>query len=252
MLLLALLTHRRSRNLIALALMSALGSACGGEDSPEDGVLVVPYELGNQRDCESLGVKLVRAELDDPMFVEEALCEQGEIRFQQVPPGAYEVRLFGVDKYGYAIMDSLQTGPKRVSVVGDGTTVVADPSVMLTAAPAHLLMRWDFGFSTCDSAGIDEFQITAWRGDGSALLLDTKVACDLEGEGAEQYRSIPDLERELAGDELGEVAIQAFDKNGSEVGEPATFTFDAPGAGRFVKMSLECTPAGCSGTGTPD
>ncbi|HEX2676980.1 MAG TPA: hypothetical protein VHM19_10080, partial [Polyangiales bacterium] len=60
---------------------SALGSACSSDKDPEAGVLVLPYELGNHRDCSELGVKIVRAELDDPMFVEEALCDAGEIRF---------------------------------------------------------------------------------------------------------------------------------------------------------------------------
>jgi hypothetical protein len=252
MLILAVLLFRRARPLLALALMAALGTACSSDDNPEAGILVVPYELGNQRDCSSLGVKVIRAELDDPMYVEEATCDAGAIRFQQVPPGSYKVRLFGVDRSGIAIMDSLASGDVPVSVVGDGTTVIADPAVTLTAAPAHLLMRWDFGFGTCDSAAIDRFAITAWRADGSALLLDTKLECNTLGEGAEQYRSVPDLDRELAGDEVGEVAIQPLDKNGSKVGDAITYNFEEPGAGRFVKLSVECDNGGCNGSGTPD
>ena len=252
MLMFALLTHRRSCTLLALALVTAFGTACSGEDDPEAGVLVVPYQLGNQRDCGSLGVKIVRAELDDPTYVEEASCDTGEIRFQQVEAGAYHVRLFGVDGSGVAIMDSLKSGEIPVSVIGDGTTVVADPAVMLTAAPAHLMMRWAFGFGTCESTAIDRFAVTAWRSDGSALLLETAVDCDVPGDGADQYRAVPDLERELSGDEVGEVAVQALDENAGKIGDAITFDFAEPGAGRYVKLSLECDDAGCSGSGAPD
>lgn len=251
MFMLALLANRRVRASLALAVMSAFGTACGEEKDPEAGVLVVPYQLGNERDCDMVGVKTIRAELDDPMFVEEALCNAGQIRFGEVPPGSYHIRLFGLDHEGFAVMDSLQeTVP--VSVVGRGTTVVADPAVMLTAAPAHLQLRWAFGFGTCESAGIDSFKVTAWRGDGSALLLDTEVACDLAGDGADQYRAVPDLERELAGNEVGEVNVQPLDDNGADVGDSMTFSFDAPGAGRFINLSVACDAGGCNGSGVPD
>lgn len=252
MLMLALLMNRRFRTAAALAVISGLGLACGGKQDPKAGVLVVPYELGNHRDCSSLGVKVVRAELDDPMYVEEALCDSGEIRFEQVPPGSYHVRLFGIDHSGVAVMDSLQAGDVPVNVVGDGTTVVADPAIMLTAAPARLSLRWNFGFGTCDSAGVDRFAITAWRSDGSALLLDTAVSCKLAGQGADQYRSVPDRDRQLAGDEVGEVNVQPLDKNGVEMGKPSTFNFAVPGPGHNVMLSVTCTEGGCKGTGAPD
>lgn len=250
---LARLFHRKSRALLALAVVTALGSACSGEKDPEDGVLVVPYELGNRRACDEVGVRLVRAELDDPMYVEEALCGAGgEIRFPEVAPGSYHVRLFGIDRSGFAVMDSLEGGDVPVNVVGRGTTVVAEPAVMLTSAPAHLLLRWGFGFGTCESAGIERFAITAWRADGSELLLDTDLSCEEPGEGADQYRAVPDLERELAGNEVGEVTVQPLDRNRAPLGTPMLFRFDAPGAGRFVKLSINCSEAGCAGSGTPD
>ncbi len=252
MLIVALLLNRRMRTALALAVMSALGSACSSEKDPQAGVLVVPYELGNRRSCDAVGVKIVRAELDDPMYVEEAVCSAGEIRFPEVPPGSYHVRLFGVDHDGVAVMDSLQAGEVPVSVVGRGTTVVADPAIKLTAAPAHLQLRWALGFGTCESAAIDRFSVTAWRSDGSALLLDAKVACDMPGDGAEQYRAVPDLQRELTGNEVGEVNVQPLDKNDTPVGEPILFNFNAPGAGRFVKLSVNCNEGGCTGSGTPD
>src|SRR5258708_954881 len=67
-----------------------------------------------------------------------------------------------------------------------------------------------------------------------------------------QYRTVPDIERELSGDELGEVDVQAYDKDAIGIGQPITFTFDAPGAGGAVKLSLNCDAGGCKGTGAAD
>jgi hypothetical protein len=240
---------KRAMGVLACGAMLA---GCGGEDAPEAGVLVVPFELGNQRDCSDLGVVAVRAEIDGGERSEEADCEAGNVRFDLLMPDSYEVALYGIDLDGVAIMDSLETGPHVMHVVGDGTTVVADPALKLTASPAKLKLRWDFGFGTCDSAGVASFAITAWRADGSKLLLDTEIPCDMEGEGREQYRTVPDLDRDLSGDEVGEVGVQPYDVNGLPLGDPMTFIFDAPGAGRSVQLSIACDGGGCEGSGRPD
>ena len=159
---------------------------------------------------------------------------------------------FGIDADGYRTMDSVEAGSVTLQVIGEGTTVVADPAIQLTAAPAQLMMRWDFGFSTCDSAAIDTFEVMAWRQDGSQLLMETDVDCAMRGDGVDQYRLIPDGDRELAGDVFGEVSIQAVDKNGTLVGDSVGFFFETPGAGRLIRLSLDCTGSGCSGTGEPD
>jgi hypothetical protein len=231
---------------------SALMVGCAAEDGMEPGVMVVPFELGNGRSCDMLRVRTVRAELDSGDFVEEVDCEVGTLRFNLLVPGSYEVVLYGLDGEDVPIMDSLEAGPHVVTVIGDGTTVVADPAIQLTSAPARLLLRWDFGFGSCGSAGVDSFGITAWRQDGSERLLDTDIPCELEGEGRDQYRAVPDLERELSGDELGEVEIQPYDDNGVPIGEPIVYAFDAPGAGQRVKLSMSCDDGGCDGSGVPD
>ena len=213
---------------------------------------MIPYELGNMRDCASLGIVSVRAELDDGFLVEEVPCDAGEVRFDRVPVDGYNVKLYGIDQDGYRIMDSVEAGKVTLKVIGAGTTVVADPAGQLTAAPAQLMMRWDCGFSTCDSAGIQSFEIMAWRQDGSHLLMETEVDCGMRGEGVDQYRSVPDLGRELAGDVFGEVSVQAVDVNGTYIGDAVGFFFDTPGAGRLVRLSLNCTGSGCIGTGDLD
>jgi hypothetical protein len=227
-------------------------ASCGGSDDRDTGVLVTPYELGNHRDCASLGVTTVRAELDDGRYIVEADCDADQVRFNLLEPGNYDVVVYGLDAAGWPVMDSLVDGPRSIDVVGDGTTVVVDPPLKLTAAPAKLQMRWGLGFGTCESTAIDSFGVTAWRGDGSDLLMETELSCDMAGEGSAQYRAVPDEERELRGDELGEVDIQPYDKDGIAVGDPITFKFASPGAGRQVKLSLNCDAGGCTGTGKPD
>lgn len=236
-----------------LALLGgALLAACGDDPGPKAGVLVVPFTLGNERSCEELGVVSVRAELDDGSYVETADCDAGKVRFELLMPGTYEVSVYGLDREGVEVVDSLESGLVNVTVVGEGTTVVAEPSLQLTASPAHLLVRWDFNFGSCDSASIDTFALGAWRGDGSKLLLDTRMPCDMTGHGPGLYREVPDLDRDVSGEELGEVNVQPVDEHGIEVGKPVKFTFKSPGAGRFVKLTLACDDGGCDGTGEPD
>lgn len=238
---------------VALAWMSALVfSACGGQDAPQSGVLVVPFELGNGRTCEDLGVVAIRAELDGGDFVEEADCEAGQVRFDHLMPGRYAVVLYGLDDDNVEVMDTLVSGPQPIQVVGNDTTVVYDPPLSLTSAPAKLELRWSFGFSSCGGASIEGFAIAAWRADGSALLMESDLPCDLAGDGRGQYRLVPDLDRELSGDEVGEVEVQPHDSEGFPVGESTTFVFESPGRGQRIQLSLECTEAGCAGTGVPD
>ena len=235
----------------ALSMHSVLAMGCG-DGNGTTGTLVVPFELGNRRTCSALGVKTVRAVLDDGMFSEEAPCSNGQVRFRELPAGSYHVRLYGVDDKGVSIMDSLQSGDVVVSVVGNDTTVVTQPAVTLTAAPAQLLLRWNFGFGTCKGIGVERFVVKVWRSGGDDLLLDASVPCESEGDGPDQYRKVADRMRTLGGGESGEVTIQAMDRTSVKVGEPVMFSFEAPGAGRTIKLSLNCTEGACMGSGKPD
>lgn len=242
----------RSLNLIALACFMVGLGACAGEDSPESGVLVVPFELGNGRSCEELGVVAIRAELDGGDFIEEADCEAGQVRFDHLMPGRYAVVLYGLDDDDIEVMDTLVAGPQPIQVVGNSTTVVYDPPLALTSAPAKLELRWTFGFGSCEGASIEGFKIAAWRADGSALLMESDLPCGLSGDGRGQYRSVPDLDRELSGDEVGEVEVQPHDSEGFPIGDSTTFTFEAPGRGQIIQLSLQCNEAGCDGSGMVD
>jgi hypothetical protein len=241
----------RSVRWLGVVMAGAALAGCGG-GKDDSGFLVVPYQLGNRKDCKSLGIVSVRAELDEGAQAQEVDCEAGQLRFNLLKPGSYDAVLYGLDQDGVRVMDSLAEGPVPVDVVGGGTTVVVDPAIKLTAAPAELALRWDLGFGSCESTSIASFELSAWRGDGSELLMQTEVACSMQGRGRDQYRSVPDKQRSLSGDELGEVEVQAKDVHGIAMGKPVTFSFPSPGPGGLVKLSLSCGDGGCKGSGQPD
>src|SRR5690242_8018047 len=124
-----------ARRLACCFVLLALGG-CGQEEGDDRGVLVVPFALGNRKECGDLGVVAVRVELDEGDISEEVDCEAGEVRFNLLQPGRYDVTAYGLDEDGVAVMDSLADGPLPVDVIGGDTTVVLDPAATLTAAPA--------------------------------------------------------------------------------------------------------------------
>jgi len=240
--------------LSGLWLIGCLLGACGdgGGDGESKGTLLVPFTLGNSRPCDVLGVKSVRAELNES-YIQTAPCTAGQVRFVGIPSGTYNVELYGVDDMGVEIMDSTTEGDVTVNVMGNDQTTRRQPAITLTAAPAHLFVRWDFQFSNCKGAHIESFDIKAWRGAGDTLLVSQTLDCTAEGDGADGYHEIEDPERRLSGDEAGEVSVQPYDKNKAEIGSPVVFKFRAPGAGYDVKVTVECDAAGfCDGTGKPD
>ena len=229
------------------------GTGCGTDHKADtSGVLVVPFALGNHKSCEDLGIDSVRLELDEGAYVQETSCDAGEARFSKVPEGRYDLVAYGLDERGVPVMDSLATGPMAVDVIGSRTTVVLDPAITLTAAPAKLLLRWQLGFGSCESAHLGGFEISAWRADGGELLMESYVDCDMPGEGAQQYRLVPDTDRELSGDAVGEAQVQPLDVNDVAMGDPVTYTFDSPGPGGKIKLSLACDDSGCKSGGTSD
>lgn len=242
----------RARFVVSSFLIASALAACGEDPGPEAGVLVVPFTLGNNKTCEDLGVFLVRGELDEGVHAQEADCDAGKVRFDLLMPGTYEIVAYGLDSEGVEVVDSLEDGVVIATVVGEDATVVADPPLQLTAAPAHLMVRWDFAFASCDGTGIDRFALSAWRSDGSRLLLETQLPCAMAGDGPGEYRAVPDLERRLSGDEIGEVSVQPVDVHGIAIGDPVEFLFTSPGAGRYVQLSLSCDDGGCTGSGEPD
>jgi hypothetical protein len=252
-----MLTSRSTKRGELIRLLTVCGALTGAacqEERAGSGTLVVPFELGNRRTCETFEVYRVRGELDDgdAVFVDEVSCESGLLRFENVPAGNYNVRLFARDKDGVVVMDSLDDVSKPMSVVGDGTTVIAEDPVLLMATPARLYVRWSFGFGSCKSAGIERFDVSAWRSDGAELLLEGRLDCEDDGDEDDHYRAVKDVKRTLAGDHVAEVTVVPLDEGRLEVGDPVTFKFSPPGPGHDIRLSVTCDEDGCTGSGKLD
>lgn len=237
-----------------LGLLALTG--CNEDGGP--GTASIDYVLGNSKRCaevqvETIHVVLSRGEGVDRVELAEtyAPCVDGPVMVEDIEPNTYDLLVEGLDQEMFAVFDNLGTDPaERKIEVFEGSLV--EVPVSLTARPADLSVRWDFGFSSCMGAGIDRFLIRAFEVGGGNLLLEHEVDCETPGDDAGGYRLVPDPDRVLNGSLLGEVGVVALDAAGVMVGEQTTFVFEVPGAGRPVKVTLDCTELGCTGSGAAD
>jgi hypothetical protein len=218
----------------AFALTSLAATGCADEGP---GSLVIPYQLGANLSCDEAEVSDVRAFLNDGDHEEEVDCEAGEVRLADITPGNYELTVQGLASDGAPILDNLDNDARTVGVVGDGAEVTIDP-VLLTDAPARILISWNFGALNCTNANIDKFDVQVFEMGGTALLTDQSLDCDKAEADGDGYRTLPDPDREINGKVVGKAVIVATGTN-------VDLDFDPPGPGRSVKIDLSCDSAGC-------
>lgn len=228
--------------------LAVLSAGCEG-DAPPTGTLLVPFQLGNgTATCGEQNVVKVRGTLDDGLYEAEVTCAAddttGEVLFSDVEEGNYPMQLVGLDDEGIPVVDT-PVVPVEVAFEGEKNSMEYESTVSLSTAPARLEIRWNLGFGSCESTGIDSLQIVAYGSNGMKTLLDTDLACSLTGDSEGDYRRVPDPDREVDGELLDEIEVQPLDKNRVEIGDPVVFTLEPPGAGRTVQLSIECTAAGC-------
>jgi len=224
----------------------------GGTATPGASVMVtVPFRLDQGRTCQEMGVDAVRVELGDMTYVATAPCGDGQVQLLNVLEGSYALHVVGLNAGGIVVADDFSSSVKTLTVRGPDAMTGTEPAT-LTAAPAQLLLRWDLGWGRCTSFGIDHFAVTLRRPATADSLLETTLACALEGDDVGRYRRIPDPERRVAGSEPGAVSVQPKGRNGAAVGSESRIMFDAPGAGHEVRMTLDCSSAVCASTGKPD
>lgn len=242
--------------LTVLYSLVATSWGCNKDENKPLGTLVVSFKLGSGQSCSQADVTRIKATLDEDEYVEEVDCSEQEVRFDAIKTGTYDLKVYGIDKDGFAVMDSLDMDPDKTEVsITEGSTVTVD--VRLTSTPAKLKIRWKLDSDTYDdwnSLGIESFEITAWNEDGADVLLDTEIDRSKAADDKDHYRIVADPDRELKGDDFGSVQVQPLDKNGTKVGSKpaAEFSFESPGAGRVVKISVTCDNSGCKGSGSPD
>ncbi len=236
----------------ALLLATMALGGCKHDDGP--GSLAVEFILGNDKACAEVDVENIRVALsrgDEVLYDETFACAEGPVLIQDITPQVYDMVVEGIDAEGYATFDNLGTpeGERKVEIF-DGS--LAEQSVDLTARPADVGVRWDFGVTNCMGAGIDRFNIRMFEVGGANLLLEHEIDCEVTGEGEGGYRWIPDPERVLNGNLLGEVGVVPLDATGTMVGGQVPFSFEPVGAGHPVLLTIECNDTFCSGTGVPD
>jgi hypothetical protein len=241
------------RSFALVTVTAATLAGCKQDIGP--GSVVVSYVLGNNKTCAEVGVTdievvVFRGPYDDPEvdYTESVPCDDsGEVRVEGIVPDNYEVRVIGYDDNYVATFDNLgQMSSERTVEVFDAAESTID--IDLTARPAELRLRWRLGadgFSNCAGVGIERFEITAYQTGGGTVLLESELDCEAPGDPATGYRVIEDPDRQLNGVLFGEVGVQGIGSGGTEIGEPATFVFEPPGAGYPVDLGVECTDAGC-------
>ena len=238
--------HRAS--IIGLTLVF-LATGCE-EDVPPTGTLLVPFQFGiGTATCGELGVVEVRGRLDD-FYEEEVECapedKKGQILFSEVEEGSYPLQLEGLDQAGVPAFDT-PVEPVEVRFEGDEKSMEYDGTLSLSTAPARLELRWNLGFGSCESTEIERFLIEAFSDEKGVdeALIAVELACSRTPDLDDDFRRVPDPERDVDGDRLRLIKIQSLDENGVEIGDPVLVELEPPGAGRTVQFSIECTAAGC-------
>jgi hypothetical protein len=247
---------KRSPARFSLPLLGlALSLGCNADAGP--GSLVVAYRLSSGISCEDAGVDRVRVFLDDGEdYDREANCVEGDVEFDDVDAGNYDVTIEGSDIDGDVIMDNIDDDTSRsVEVLGDGTETLLNDAV-LGDTPGILQIQWDFGAQNCDLADIDSFSVEAYEWDGFGGTPSRLMVEDLDCNTAEPvylgYRQLEDADREVDGDLFGRVRVQARDDSGQDVGPAVLFDFEPRGAGKTVRTTIECEVGGCTSDGEPD
>jgi hypothetical protein len=224
-------------------LLAGLLFTPGCSDDAGPGHIVIPYKIGAGLSCDDLGVTKVRATLTEDIS-DDAPCENGEVRIDDVPPGSYDLLLQGLDGNGVAIVDN-GAHDDRVEIIGDGSTVTAD-EINMSLAPAKLWIRWDFDYVTCDTVDFTDIEIEAYANGGGLLLHDSSFDCDADPEeGMSGYHLFEDDSRNLVGDALDTVIVAPVDASGAPVGPEMSFSFEPVGHGYPVEISLRCDENGC-------
>jgi hypothetical protein len=250
------MSNRTPRQMVVIVLTTVLAAlllaSCNND---EKGSLQLSFQLGSGKSCTAFSIKKVAAVLvskekdQGDSYEEKVNCSDGEIRFSDIPSGSYTIKLYGYDSKNVAVKDS---EPQDVTVKA-GKTVTIETSIRLLDAPAVLKVGWNLGLSSCKLAQIGGFSITAYNADGSDILFeDKKVACTDSNIDDEGYHVIPDEDRDLKGDNFGEVDIQPYDTNSEPLGDPIQFTFDSRGPGGVIELLLTCDKTGCEGSGEPE
>ena len=253
----------RTRLFASLLCLTAL-AACNKETPP--GSLIVPFSIGADIGCSTLGVTQVTIELwsqpaegapGEQVDSATVSCEDGQAEFQSVPVGRYEVRASGVDMENVVIVDNGGKNKPDTAEVTSGTQNTAD-DVNMGITPAKLLVRWKLndGFGQCTDVPAKQFEVKAYKNSGGLEIYNYAFDCDPAEDQVDGYNVVVDDDRQIEGDVLDLITINPIDAMGMDVTtDPLYFQMTPPGFGRTVKLtaSLNCMGTDCTiSCATPD
>lgn len=250
-------------------LLSALGTLACNNDTPT-GSLTVSFKLGTNNVCSFKNaagtdnpVADVRIALfrpgtvgsADPIAEETVACADGEALFTTINAGTYEIVAEGMDAKKLVVFDNEGEGDKAEVLEGQDNE---SNTVTLSLTPVKVYLRWSFGFgsSQCATLPLKLFDVEARRDDGNAKLGSGSFTCDASTDDPNNYHLLADMGRVLNGNDIDTIVITPTNATGKDVGDAASFSFDPPGPGNSVFLSIEakCSGETCdlSGSGTPD
>jgi len=255
----------------SVALLSALGTLPACNNDTPTGALTVPFQLGTSGACSfkdaadmDIPVANVRVGIyrpgtigtAEPVAEDTVACADGEALFTTVNAGTYEVVAEGLDADDLVVFDN--EGEGNTVEILEGQDITAE-TVRLNLTPVKLNVRWSFDgfdFNQCTQVPLKTLAVEARRDDGNSPLSDGEFTCDQAADGEMGYRLLVDDDRRLNGNDLDTVEITPKDSAGKTIGTIAAFSFDPPGPGRTVNLtvSILCTATSCdlSGSGMPD
>lgn len=258
----------KSNLLVSSACLVVALAACNN-DTPT-GSLTVPFKIGSANVCsfknpsgadvpvDDVRIALYRkgtVDSGEPVAEETAPCAEGQALFTTIDAGNYDVVAEGKDADGLVVFDN--EGEGSVAEVLEGQDVTAD-EVRLNLTPAKLQVRWSFSgfeFNQCTQVELETLSIEARRDGGNSPLGDGEFSCDQAADAGDGYHLLVDTDRRLNGNDIDTVEITPRDASGKTIGSIAAFSFDPPGPGHTIKLTLgiECTATNCDLTcaGTP-
>ncbi len=249
--------RRTLRSTACLPLLTALALAGCTQDP---GNVEIPFSIGaSSVTCETANVATVEMTLteisdeggEDPLeYQGSAPCTDGSVTCTGIAATNYEVTAVGVSSDGLTTWDNQDPSSlKKVEALA-GQDVTTE-EVRMTPTPARILVRWELtkggAQGQCSGVETKKFQISAFDEDGfNALLSADAVDCDAE-QAESPYHVIPDPDRDVAGDRLGQIDIAPQDADGNPVGSPSTVILDQPpGFGVSVRVVVSCVDDECT------
>jgi hypothetical protein len=157
-------------SLVLFVLSGALVSC--DEDTPleEPGGLSIEWRVA-PLGCKDSGVQIVTAEVQGPSSPAQVVypCDSGRTVIEDLAPGRYNIRLYGVDQTGRATFASAQ-----FDVGVSPGTITPVEAVRLTAKEARLEVNWFFeNGRLCAQNGVSEVSVGVY--DKDAYAIDERI-----------------------------------------------------------------------------